>query len=105
MTLGMKSIELLLGCIGPFVGLTGGLLLAKWKERRRDRRLAAEEAERILLAGTRMETRTFLDTSSRVIVAKQVPVGSPFLPGQQITAADFNRLDERIKALENRRPR
>ena len=72
-----------------------------WKNKRSQRRLAAEESERILAGEPRMETRTFLDPSTRAITQKQVPVGSPMLPGQQITCADFNRLDARIKKLEN----
>ena len=85
------------------VSAMGIVLFTFWDNRRRYRRLAAEESERILAGEPRMEmeTRTFLDPSTRLLTQKQVPVGSPMLPGQQITCADFNRLAARIKKLEN----
>ena len=99
----MRLLELLpeFILVAGIGGITVGILFQRWMSRRQQRRLAAEEAERILQGETRMEERTFLDPTTRAIIRKRVPVGSPMLPGQQITAADFNRLDERIKRIEN----
>jgi Na+/glutamate symporter len=90
-----------------FLGCVIGIPIQRWIERRRARRLEAEEVERILLRestfDTQMEMRLFLDRSTQSVVSMSVPVNSPVLPGQQITAADFNRLEARIAALESRR--
>lgn len=86
-------------------GLTGSVILnilGNVAQRRKLRRMDAEEAERILVGPARMEERTILDPSSKTIIMKQVPVGSPMLPYQQLRSADFNRLEERIKALEEK---
>lgn len=74
----------------------------RWKERRRQRQLDAEEAERILQNPPRiMEERRFYDPAGG-IVTRMVPVDSPVLPGQQVTAHTFNILYERVKALEDK---
>ena len=68
------------------VGLVIGIplvavLLDLWLSRRGKRRHAAEESERILAGGTHMEERLLLDPSTKAIIRKQVPVGSPMLTG------------------------
>ena len=103
----MRLLELLpeFILVAGIGGITVGILFQRWMSRRQQRRLAAEESERILQGETRMEVRTFVDPSNGLIYRKEVRVGSRMLPYQQITAEDFNQLDERIKALESRRPR
>ena len=103
----MRLLELLpeFILVAGIGGITVGILFQRWMSRRQQRRLAAEESERILQGETRMEVRTFVDPSNGRIYRKEVRVGSRMLPYQKITAEDFNQLDERIKALESRRPR
>ena len=98
------NVSILLG--GFILGVLFTRLVWRMLELRpMTRRRAAEESERILQGETRMEVRTFVDPSNGLIYRKEVRVGSRMLPYQQITAEDFNQLDERIKALESRRPR
>lgn len=72
----------------------------RWKERRRQRKLDAEEAERILQDEKLMENRLVYDPKTGGCIEVSVPVGGPVLEGQKIRAEDFNRLYERISALE-----
>ena len=74
----------------------------RWAERRRQRRADAEEAERILQVEQLMENRLILDPKTGGLYEVSVPVGGPILAGQHIRTADFNRLQERIKAIEER---
>ena len=100
-------LDIISALVCIILGCVIGIPIQRWLERRRARRQKAEEVERILLRestfDTQMESRLFLDRSTRAVVSRSVPVNSPVLPGQQITAADFARLEARIKALESQR--
>jgi hypothetical protein len=74
----------------------------RWANRRQQRRLDAEEAERILHGEQLMENRLIRDPRTGGISEVSVPVGGPLLEGQHIRASDFNRLYERIKAIEDK---